>query len=141
VDISNRSLTIGALAAAAGVHVETVRYYQRRGLITEPARPRGGVRRYTADDADRLRFIKRAQAMGFALAEIDKLLKLRTRRSCRATRELAQTKLDLVTARIRELRQLRKDLVILIADCDSNTEDTHCPLMDRLASQGGRDAM
>jgi MerR family mercuric resistance operon transcriptional regulator len=138
VDLSNPTLTIGALASAAGVHVETVRYYQRRGLITEPARPRGGVRRYTADDADRLRFIKRAQAMGFALAEIENLLKLRTRRSCRATRELAQAKLDLVTARIRELQQLRKELVILIAGCDSNTEDTRCPLMDRLASQGSR---
>lgn len=70
MQLSNSSLTIGALAAAAGVHVETVRYYQRRGLITEPVRPRGGVRRYSADDADRLRFIKRAQAMGFALAEV-----------------------------------------------------------------------
>jgi MerR family mercuric resistance operon transcriptional regulator len=66
VDLSNSSLTIGALAAAAGVNVETVRYYQRRGLITEPVRPRGGVRRYGVADADRLRFIKRAQAMGFA---------------------------------------------------------------------------
>jgi MerR family transcriptional regulator, mercuric resistance operon regulatory protein len=138
VDLSNPFLTIGALAAAASVHVETVRYYQRRGLITEPARPQGGVRRYTADDADRLRFIKRAQAMGFALAEVENLLKLRTRRSCRATRELAQAKLDLVTARIRELQQLRKELVILIAGCDSNTEDTRCPLMDRLGSQGSR---
>jgi MerR family transcriptional regulator, mercuric resistance operon regulatory protein len=141
VDPSNPTLTIGALAAAAGVHVETVRYYQRRGLITEPARPAGGVRRYTADDADRLRFIKRAQAMGFALAEIGNLLKLRTRRSCRATRGLAQAKLNLVTARIRELHELRKELVILLAGCDSNTEDTRCPLMDRLVSHEGRGAM
>jgi MerR family transcriptional regulator, mercuric resistance operon regulatory protein len=141
VALSNSSLTIGALAAAAGVHVETVRYYQRRGLITEPVRPRGGVRRYTADDADRLRFIKRAQAMGFALAEIENLLKLRTRRSCRATRELAQAKLNIVNARIRELRQLREELVILIADCDTNSEDSRCPLMDRLAGHGDRGAM
>ena len=136
--LSSSSLTIGALASAAGVHVETVRYYQRRGLISEPIRPRGGVRRYGADDTDRLRFIKRAQAMGFALAEIQKLLTLRTRRSCRATRELAQAKLTLVNARIRELRQLRRELVVLIAGCDSNTEDTRCPLMDRLVRQGGR---
>lgn len=137
MDLSSPSLTIGALAAAAGVHVETVRYYQRRGLLTEPARPRGGVRRYSADDADRLRFIKRAQAMGFALAEIETLLKLRTRRSCRATRELAQVKLNIVTARIHELRQLRKELIILIADCDSNAEDSRCPLIDRLARSVG----
>lgn len=140
MDLSNRSLTIGALAAAAGVHVETVRYYQRRGLLTEPVRPRGGVRRYSADDADRLRFIKRAQAMGFALAEIETLLKLRTRRSCRATRELAQAKLEVVSARIRELRQLRKELIFLIADCDSNAEDTRCPLIDRLVRSGARPA-
>jgi len=89
--------------------VETVRYYQRRGLITEPARPRGGVRRYTADDADRLRFIKRAQAMGFALAEVENLLKLRTHRSCRATRELAQAKLDIVTARIRDFTRCARN--------------------------------
>jgi MerR family transcriptional regulator, mercuric resistance operon regulatory protein len=134
----HQSLTIGALASAAGVHVETVRYYQQhRGLITEPA-VGGEASRYTADDADRLRFIKRAQAMGFALAQVENLPKLRTHRSCRATRELPQAKLDIVTARIRELHQLRKELVILIAGCDSNTEDTRCPLMDRLASQGSR---
>jgi MerR family mercuric resistance operon transcriptional regulator len=136
MDATNPPLTIGALAAAAGVNVETVRYYQRRGLITVPARPRGGVRHYSADDADRLRFIKRAQAMGFALVEIENLLKLRTRRSCRATRELAQTKLNMVNARIGELHQLRKELVFLIADCESNSVDTRCPIMDRLVRQG-----
>jgi MerR family mercuric resistance operon transcriptional regulator len=136
VHLSNSSLTIGALAAAAGVHVETVRYYQRRGLITEPIRPRGGVRRYGAADVDRLRFIKRSQSMGFALAEVENLLKLRTRRSCRATRELAEAKLNIVNARIRELRHLRKELGILIAACDSNAEDTQCPVIDRLAECG-----
>lgn len=138
--LANLSLTIGALAAAAGVNVETVRYYQRRGLLAEPARPRGGVRRYSVEDADRLRFIKRAQAMGFALAEIETLLKLRTRRSCRATRELAQIKLKAVTARIRELRQLRKELIVIIADCASNAEDTRCPLIDRLGRPVARGA-
>ena len=141
MDLSKSSLTIGALAAAAGVHVETVRYYQRRGLIAEPIRPRGSVRRYGGEDADRLRFIKRAQTMGFALSEIENLLKLRARRSCRATRELAQAKLNIVTARIRELRHLRKELVVLIANCDSNTEDTRCPLIDRLIRQEGQAAI
>jgi MerR family transcriptional regulator, mercuric resistance operon regulatory protein len=133
VDLSNSSLTIGALAAAAGVHVETIRYYQRRGLIATPSRPRGGVRRYGADDADRLRFIKRAQAMGFTLAEVENLLHLRTSRSCRLTRELAKTKLQVVNARLRELRRLRRELVVLIAHCEANTEDSHCPVIDRLA--------
>jgi len=73
--------TIARLAATAGVHVETVRYYQRRGLLPEPARPPGGVRRYSGADAKRLRFIRRAQAMGFKLTEIESLLVLRNRAS------------------------------------------------------------
>jgi MerR family mercuric resistance operon transcriptional regulator len=81
-----------------------------------------------------LRFIKRAQAMGFTLAEIVSLLALQRRRSCRATRELAAAKLGLVDARIRELRRLRKELAGLIADCDANTQNTRCPVIQRLAS-------
>lgn len=126
--------TIAGLAHAAGVNVETVRYYQRLGLIPEPARPLGGVRRYATADADRLRFIKRAQAMGFTLVEIKKLLKLRVRRSCRATRALAAAKLRLIDERIRELRRLRRELALVIADCDANSEDSVCPAIDRLAS-------
>jgi MerR family transcriptional regulator, mercuric resistance operon regulatory protein len=126
--------TIAGLADAAGVHVETVRYYQRRGLIPEPIRPARGVRRYGDADVERLRFVKRAQAMGFTLAEIQNLLRLRSRRSCRATRELAASKLTLVDQRIRELRRLRGELVQVIAACDANPVDTTCPVIDRLAS-------
>jgi MerR family mercuric resistance operon transcriptional regulator len=128
-----RPYTIARLAAAAGVHVETIRYYQRLKLVPEPPRPLGGIRRYNDADADRLRFIKRAQAMGFTLAEIVSLLTLqRRRRSCRATRELAAVKLGLVEARICELRQLRKELADLIAACDANAEDRACPVIQRL---------
>ncbi|MGH8132286.1 MAG: MerR family DNA-binding protein, partial [Steroidobacteraceae bacterium] len=127
-----RPYTIAGVAAAAGVHVETVRYYQRLRLVPEPPRPLGGVRRYAEADADRLRFIKRAQAMGFALAEIDSLLALQKRRSCHATRKLAASKLELVDARIRELRDLRKELAGLIAACDANAEDDRCPVIERL---------
>jgi MerR family transcriptional regulator, mercuric resistance operon regulatory protein len=130
----SRPYTIARLAAAAGVHVETIRYYQRLRLVPEPSRPLGGIRRYTEADADRLRFIKRAQAMGFTLAEIASLLTLQMRRSCHATRELAATKLRLVDARIRELRDLRRELAGLIADCDANTQDAKCPVIQRLAS-------
>ena len=76
--------TIAGLAAAAGVHVETIRYYQRLRLVPEPPRPIGSIRRYTETDADWVRFIKRAQAMGFTLAEITNLIALQARRSCRA---------------------------------------------------------
>jgi MerR family transcriptional regulator, mercuric resistance operon regulatory protein len=129
-----QSYTISRLAAAAGVHVETIRYYQRRKLVPEPLRPIGGVRRYTEADAERLRFIKRSQAMGFTLTEIESLLRLRARRSCRATRELAATKLKIVDARIRELRHLRGELAGLIASCDANGQGTRCPMIERLAS-------
>jgi MerR family mercuric resistance operon transcriptional regulator len=102
--------------------------------VPEPSRPVGGIRRYTEADADRLRFIKRAQAMGFTLAEIASLLSLQARRSCQATRELAATKLRLIDARIGELHDLREELAGLIADCDANTQDTQCPVIQRLAS-------
>ena len=128
------SYTIGRFATAAGVHVETVRYYQRRGLIPEPLRPQGGIRRYSNEDVARLRFIKRAQAVGFTLAEVEALLKLWAARSCRATRELAAVKLDFVDARIRELRGLRRELAQWVAECDANREESMCPVIDHLAS-------
>lgn len=129
-----RPYTIARLAEAAGVHVETIRYYQRLKLLPEPPRPAGGIRRYSEADADRLRFIKRAQAMGFTLAEITSLLTLQQSRSCRATRELAAAKLQLVDARIRELHHLRSELAGLIAECDANTLDSKCPIIQRLVS-------
>jgi MerR family transcriptional regulator, mercuric resistance operon regulatory protein len=133
-DTSSASFTIARLASAAGVNIETVRYYQRRGLMPEPQRPPGGVRRYARADAERLRFIRRAQAMGFTLGEIENLLRLRARRSCRATRDLAATKLQLIDRRISELRKLRRELARVVAECDANTQDSVCPAIDRLAS-------
>jgi MerR family transcriptional regulator, mercuric resistance operon regulatory protein len=126
--------SIGKLAAAADVHVETIRYYQRRKLIPEPVRPIGGMRRYTQADVERLRFIKRAQAMGFTLDEIESLLRLQTRRSCRATQALATKKLQAIDERIHELRELRQELAGLIAGCKDNVEDSTCPVIERLAS-------
>jgi hypothetical protein len=75
------------------------------------------------------------QLMGFALAEIENLLDLKARRSCRSTRDLAVSKLQSVDARIRELRQLRKQLATLVAECDTNVSDSNCPIIDRLASE------
>jgi MerR family transcriptional regulator, mercuric resistance operon regulatory protein len=129
-----RSYTIGRLAVRASVPVETIRYYQRLKLVPEPARPLGGVRRYTEADAESLRFIKRAQRMGFSLSEISSLLRLQTRRSCRDTRDLAATKLHLIDARIRELRNLRIQLADLVAECDANTQGAKCPVLRKLAS-------
>jgi len=125
-------LTISGLAAAAAVSIETVRYYQRRGLLREPPRPPGGMRRYANADVDQLRFIKRAQAMGFTLEEIGSLLKLRVQNACHATRALAVSKLRLVDTNIRELQQLRAELAQLIAACDANAEESRCPVIERL---------
>jgi MerR family transcriptional regulator, mercuric resistance operon regulatory protein len=130
-----QSFTIGQLALAAGVNVETVRYYQRRDLMPEPPRPPGGARRYTEADAQRLRFIKRAQVMGFALADIENLLRLGFGKpSCRTTRELALAKLEAVDERIRELRRLRKELASLVAECDQNRSEAVCPIIERLSA-------
>jgi MerR family mercuric resistance operon transcriptional regulator len=130
---SQQSLTIAGLASAAAVSIETIRYYQRRGLIPQPKRPPGGIRRYSVADTERLRFINRAQVMGFSLEEIRGLLRLRTQPSCSATRELAVKKVEIIEAHIRELRQLRKELVGLVAACDTNAEDSQCPVIERLA--------
>jgi len=92
--VLSESLTIGGLAKAAGVHVETVRYYQRRGLLREPARPLNGIRRYAAADVSRLRFIKHAQESGFSLDEVNALLGLSGRPACRASRAVAAKKLE-----------------------------------------------
>jgi MerR family transcriptional regulator, mercuric resistance operon regulatory protein len=131
--------TIARLASAAGVSVETVRYYQRRGLMPEPARPAGGVRRYGVEHAEQLRFIKRAQAMGFTLAETAHLLELRAARSCGATRNLAAAKIRAIDGKLRELRALRKELAILVARCDAGTEEISCPVIERLRASSEPD--
>lgn len=130
---SATSLTISGLAAAAAVSVETVRYYQRRGLLHEPVRQHGGMRRYSSADVDQLRFIRRAQEMGFTLEEIRNLLQLRTQNACRATRSLAVVKLRLIDAKLHELQHLRTELAGLVAACDANADESHCPVIERLA--------
>jgi MerR family mercuric resistance operon transcriptional regulator len=131
-----QTYTIGQLATAAAVGVETIRYYQRRKLIREPARPLRGTRRYTDADAERLRFITRAQVMGFALNEIKTLLDPRARGLCSTARDLAVAKLEFVDVRIRELGELRKELAALVAECNANRDDSACPIVHRLASSG-----
>jgi MerR family transcriptional regulator, mercuric resistance operon regulatory protein len=127
------SFTIGRLADAAGVHVETIRYYQRRGLVAEPHRQLGTVRRYSNADADQLRFIRRAQSVGFTLAEIQSLIRAREKRSCRTTRALAAEKLQTVERRMKELAQLRRELRRWITECDANdSKAACCPTLDAL---------
>lgn len=131
------SLTIGRLAASADVHVETVRYYQRRGLLPEPPRPQGGVRHYGPSDITRLQFIRRAQSMGFTLDEIAGLLDVRGKRACEQTRKLTENKLADVRQRIIELQQLEQDLTSLVEECGRTSTDEECPTLSLLVCAEG----
>lgn len=130
------SFTIARLAQAADVHVETVRYYQRRGLLAEPAREPGTIRRYSDADVETLRFIKRAQGVGFTLEEAANLLALRSRVCCSATRSLAASKLAVIDERLDELNRLRVELAAWISDCDANATEVSCPVIDHLDARG-----
>ncbi|MES1945144.1 MerR family transcriptional regulator [Salinisphaera sp. PC39] len=125
-------MTIGQVAKAASVNLQTVRYYQRRGLIEQPSKPLSGYRRYPAETVDRIRFIKRAQALGFSLAEIAELLDLGDGR-CADVRRVAEHQRDLVSSRVEELAAMRRTLDELIERCRQGEEPTHCPLIETLS--------
>lgn len=122
-----RSLTIGGLAAAGGVGVETIRFYQRRGLLETPARD-GGIRRYDAQNVRRLRFIRQAQAAGFTLEEIRDLLLLDAGQDRATVRALARTRIAALDARIAELKRAREALRRLTAEC-SEAKRGPCPIL------------
>ena len=113
---SKPGLTIGKLAHAADVGVETVRFYQRRALIEEPSKPKHHQRRYSARTLDRLKFIRRAQAAGFTLREIGTLLELGTNR-CADVRSLARMKLIQIDRQLTELHLIRGRLEELLKEC------------------------
>ena len=127
-------LSIGQLAAAAGVKVETIRFYQRLGLIAEPEKPLRGHRRYPSELAKRVRFIKRAQALGFTLDEIAGLLRLDQAHACGETRELAARKLRLIEVKLADLDAIRATLIHLINQCQSVDPQSGCPIIQVLAT-------
>lgn len=126
------SLTIGQLAKAASVNVETIRFYQRKGLIAEPGRPLGGIRRYDAADADRVRFIKSAQRLGFSLAEVGQLLRLDTGMQCSPAAQLASRHLAQVRTRLEDLRRIEAALAKLLKRCSRHHGEVACPLIAAL---------
>ncbi len=126
------SLTIGALAAAAGVHVETIRFYQRKGLMKTPDRPAGRVRRYGGADLARLRFVRSAQRLGFSLVEVAELLRLEDGTHCDEARSLAERKLDDVRARQTDLARIEHLLQDLVKRCRQAHGEMRCPLIDAL---------
>jgi MerR family mercuric resistance operon transcriptional regulator len=128
------NLTIGAFAEAAGVNVETIRFYQRKGLLPEPDRPYGGIRRYGQSDVMRLRFVKSAQRLGFSLDEIAELLRLEDGTHCSEAAQLAALRLADVRARVAELRRMEKVLSKLVSECDAHRGNVSCPLIAALHS-------
>jgi len=125
-------LTIGALAATAGVNVETVRFYQRKGLVVQPQRPQGGIRRYTTRDLARVRFIKTAKSLGFSLDEIGDLLRLEDGTHCRAAQAIAERKLAEVRVRLADLRRIESALAGLVIECRAARGAVKCPLIGSL---------
>jgi len=127
-------MTIGLLARAAEVNVETIRYYQRRGLLEEPPKPARGRRRYSGVVVRRVRFIKRAQLLGFTLEEVRSLLQLEDGQSCRDTRLLAERKLAVIEQRLTDLTRVRQVLTGLIAECTAGKQPRSCPIIATLSA-------
>lgn len=128
-------LTIGVLAKRGGVNVETIRYYQRRGLLREPSKPSGGFRKYATDSVKRVRFIKRAQALGFTLDEIMGLLALDEKTACIETREIAAHKLKLIQQKLADLTRMKKALSSLVRSCDKSSASGPCPIIHLLVQE------
>ena len=129
----SENLTIGVLAKHSDVNVETIRYYQRRGLFQEPSKPSGGFRQYPQKSVKRVRFIKRAQTLGFTLEEIKGLLGLDERKACSETREIAAHKLELIAQKIADLLKMKKSLARLVRSCDASAAGAPCPIIHLLA--------
>jgi MerR family mercuric resistance operon transcriptional regulator len=132
--------TIGRLAQAAGVNVETVRYYQRIKLMPVPKKAPGGIRRYGPAELARLKFIKAAQGLGFTLEEIADLVKLDDGTHCQEAHAIAAQKLDAVRARLRDLQSIETALARLVRQCETRRGAIRCPLIDSLARDGGSGA-
>jgi len=130
---SHPPLTIGRLAKEAGVNVETIRYYQRIGLIDEPDKPRQGYRQYTKEMVDHIKFIKRAQQLGFSLHEIADLIALGDGH-CRDVRERAEKKRKKIETQIRDLQALHDTLNQLISACNAGNDKQKCPIVETLSA-------
>ena len=126
------NLSIGAFAEAAGVNVETIRFYQRKGLLWEPDRPYGSIRRYGETDVARVRFVKSAQRLGFSLDEVAGLLTLDDGAHCDEARQLAEHKLIDVRSKLADLLRIESVLATLVDDCCASHGTVSCPLIAAL---------
>lgn len=137
-----RALLIGEVAKQAGVNVQTLRYYERRGLLAEPDRSPSGYRLYESEAVRIVRFIKRAQHLGFSLSEIERLLSLRDDSvgSCEQVQELAEAKLDTIAAKVRDLQRLRSALDVLVESCQRGDADRYCPILEAIEDEASAQA-
>lgn len=132
-----RSSTISNIAKLLNVNIETIRYYERRGLIDQPGKPLTGYREYPAQTVQRIQFIKRAKELGFTLDEIENLLRLGDTH-CEDIQSIAEIKLNTIQSKITDLESLKTVLDNLIIQCRTNLDRTHCPIVESLLpeSQG-----
>src|ERR1700752_983997 len=137
MNTQNPSLTIGTVAKRAGVPIDTIRYYEREGLLPEPLRRASGYRSYNETAISRLRFIRRAKDLGFTLEEIRDRLALSSDRrgGVKAVRKRAEQRLASIDARIAELKRIRKGLLQLIEACPGHGDPEHCPILRALANE------
>ncbi len=133
-------MTIGEIAAESRVNIQTVRYYERRGLLPTPQRTPAGYRKYSRDVVLRIRFIKRAQALGFTLEEIAELLRLRLRSgdACGPAQTVAEAKIAEIDGKIASLRRLRRGLTRFVTACRRGSPTGDCPLLDTLGGEDDR---
>jgi MerR family transcriptional regulator, copper efflux regulator len=133
-----RTISIGQLAKAAGVGVETVRFYERKGLVDAPPRKESGYRQYDGDAVERLKFIRRAQLVGFTLKEIQDLLALRDDPDAKRAdvRERAAAKVADIDARVRDLLAMRASLITLLETCEGDGPAADCPIITALGDEG-----
>lgn len=126
--------SIGQVARLSGVGIETIRFYERKGLLEEPARRISGYRQYAEDVVKQIRFIKRAQQLGFSLKEIRELLTLRVdaQTSCEQVKERTAAKLTEVEQKMAELQRMRQALLQVASLCDGGGSKSHCPMLDAL---------
>lgn len=124
---------IGALSRGTGVNIETIRYYERSGLLPKPGRTAGGYRAYGPADAERLLFIRRTRDLGFSIEEIRRLLGLADQksRSCRSVHAVASGHLANIRTKIGDLRRMEKVLASMVAECERGTMP-QCPLLETL---------
>ena len=126
------SMSIGAMAESSGVNVETIRFYQRKGLLARPNRQRGEIRRYGSKDVARVKFVKAAQKLGFSLDEIAALLKLEDGTHCDQARAMAEQKLINVRSKLLDLRRIESALEGLVTECCATRATVLCPLIASL---------